>query len=113
VNWQKSPAARHVLEQRRFLFRGDGLVVRVDHQCVVLGEGLGVEIGHVGCVRDVDALWSQGGPEHRGVPARIVVLAVVAEKQHLDLTPRLSVSRRVGRAGHEHAPDENADRHGQ
>jgi hypothetical protein len=42
-----------------------------------------------------------------------VVLAVVAEKQHLDLTPRLSVSRRVGRAGHEHAPDENADRHGQ
>jgi hypothetical protein len=80
VNRDKAFAALHKFQQGRLLGGGDGIVVGVYDQAVVLAQGFAVKGSRISGIGDVDALLEQGRGQHRGELLRMVVLALVPQK---------------------------------
>ena len=107
---RKEPFTRgHKVEQRLFLRPRDRVVVGVKHQGIEVAEPLPVEIGRISRVGEVDAVFREGRGQERHVLLRVVVLAVVAEEQHLDLA-RLGVGGRRRLAGGQEQQEQGGGR---
>ena len=83
MNRHVRTAIGHVIKNRGFLFLADRRDVGVDHQAVVFGKVLGVEVLHVLGVIKVDATRSEGLLE-LGAAIGGAVVSLVPEKEQLD-----------------------------
>ena len=85
MNGQKSLALRHEVQEGIGLRRRDGVPVGVEHEGIVLTQGLGVEVGKFIGVGKIDTLASQCFHDSRHAVYR-TVMSIIPQEEYFQAT---------------------------
>src|SRR5205085_546053 len=93
VQWNKSFAAGHIIEQRLFLLGSDLLDIGVYHEAVVTAEDLGIERRHALGISQLDTALGEDRLELPKTLRRLMV-TLITQEQNADFPILLGIRQR-------------------